>query len=150
MPLASAQLDTLNTEQRRALEHGVSNGNCALFGPLSVIAGAGSGKTNALAHRMAHLIVNGADPRRILLMTFSRRSSAEMINRIERISRKAMGDKAGMITDALTLAGTFRALGARLLRFYSDQIGLDQAFTIHDREDSADLMNLVRSVDLNR
>jgi DNA helicase II / ATP-dependent DNA helicase PcrA len=150
MPLASAQLDTLNTEQRRALEHGVSNGNCALFGPLSVIAGAGSGKTNALAHRMAHLIVNGADPRRILLMTFSRRASAEMINRIERISRKAMGDKAGMITDALTLAGTFRALGARLLRFYSDQIGLDQAFTIHDREDSADLMNLVRSVDLNR
>ena len=83
-------------------------------------------------------------------MTFSRRASAEMINRIERISRKAMGDKAGVITDALTLAGTFRALGARLLRVYSDQIGLDQAFTIHDREDSPDLMNLVRSVDLNR
>jgi DNA helicase-2/ATP-dependent DNA helicase PcrA len=150
MPLASAQLDTLNTEQRRALQHGVSNGNCALVGPLSVIAGAGSGKTNTLAHRMAHLIVNGGDPRRILLMTFSRRASAEMINRIERISRKAMGDKAGVITDALTLAGTFRALGARLLRVYSDQIGLDRAFTIHDREDSADLMNLVRSVDLNR
>jgi DNA helicase-2/ATP-dependent DNA helicase PcrA len=99
---------------------------------------------------MAHLIVNGGDPRRILLMTFSRRASAEMINRIERISRKAMGDKAGVITDALTLAGTFRALGARLLRVYSDQIGLDRAFAIHDREDSADLMNLVRSVDLNR
>jgi superfamily I DNA and RNA helicase len=61
MPLASAHLDTLNTEQRRAVEHGVSDGNCALGGPLLVIAGAGSGKTNTLAHRVAHLIVNGAD-----------------------------------------------------------------------------------------
>jgi DNA helicase-2/ATP-dependent DNA helicase PcrA len=109
-----------------------------------VIAGAGSGKTNTLAHRVAHLIVNGADPRRILLMTFSRRAAAEMTKRVERISRKAMGDKAGVMTDALTWAGTFHGIGARLLREYSDQIGLDQAFTIHDREDSADLMNLVR------
>jgi DNA helicase II / ATP-dependent DNA helicase PcrA len=109
-----------------------------------VIAGAGSGKTNTLAHRVAHLIVNGADPRRILLMTFSRRAAAEMTKRVERISRKALGERAVVMTDALTWAGTFHGLGARLLREYSDQIGLDQAFTIHDREDSADLMNLVR------
>ena len=51
MPLASTHLDTLNTEQRRAVEHGVSDGNCALGGPLLVIAGAGSGKMNTLAHR---------------------------------------------------------------------------------------------------
>ena len=144
MPLASAHVDTLNTEQRRAVEHGVSEGNCASGGPLLVIAGAGSGKTNTLAHRVAHLIVNGADPRRILLMTFSRRAAAEMTKRVERISRKAMGDKAGVMIDALTWAGTFHGIGARLLREYSDQIGLDQAFTIHDREDSADLMNLAR------
>jgi superfamily I DNA/RNA helicase len=50
-----------------------------------VIAGAGSGKTNTLAHRVAHLIVNGADPRRILLMTFSRRAVTEMTRRVERI-----------------------------------------------------------------
>ena len=54
-----------------------------------------------------------------------------------------MGDNAGVMTDALTWAGTFHGIGARLLRDYADQIGLDPAFTIHDREDSADLMNLV-------
>ena len=53
--------------------------------------GAGSGKTNTLAHRVAHLIVNGADPRRILLMTFSRRAAAEMTRRVERICALAMG-----------------------------------------------------------
>ena len=139
-----AYLDTLNSEQRRAVEHGLSQQDCAAAGPLLVIAGAGSGKTNTLAHRVAHLIVKGADPRRILLMTFSRRAAAEMTKRGDRISRKAMGDKTGVMTDALTWAGTFHGIGARLLREYSDQIGLDQAFTIHDREDSADLMNLVR------
>ena len=112
--------------------------------PLLVIAGAGSGKTNTLAHRVAHLIVNGADPRRILLMTFSRRAAAEMTRRVERIARKVLGDSAGIMTDALTWAGTFHGIGARLLREYAEQIGLDPAFTIHDREDSADLMNLVR------
>jgi superfamily I DNA and RNA helicase len=76
-----------------------------------VIAGAGSGKTNTLAHRVAHLIVKGADPRRILLMTFSRRAAAEMTKRVERISRKAMGEKAGVMTDALTWAGTFHGIG---------------------------------------
>src|SRR6476659_540369 len=140
----ASHLDTLNAEQRRAVEHGISEGNCASGGPLLVIAGAGSGKTNTLAHRVAHLIVNGADPRRILLMTFSRRAAAEMTKRVERISRKAMGDKAGVMTDALTWAGTFHGIGARLLREYAEQIGLDPSFTIHDREDSADLMNLVR------
>src|SRR5207245_3538078 len=48
------------------------------------------------------------------------------------------------MTDALQWAGTFHGIAARLLREYSDQIGLDSAFTIHDREDSADLMNLIR------
>jgi DNA helicase II / ATP-dependent DNA helicase PcrA len=81
MPLASVHLDALNPEQRRAVEHGISEWNCALDGPLLVIAGAGSGKTNTLAHRVAHLIVNGADPRRILLMTFSRHAAAEMTKR---------------------------------------------------------------------
>ena len=134
-------LDTLNPAQRRAVEHGVGS---ALASPLLVIAGAGSGKTNMLAHRVAHLIVTGADPRRILLMTFSRRAAAEMTRRVERIARKVMGDGASVMTDALTWAGTFHGLGARLLRDYADQIGLDPAFTIHDREDAADLMNLVR------
>src|SRR3984885_6610678 len=118
-------LASLNCEQRRAVEHGVRENNAAPGTPLLVIAGAGSGKTNTLAHRVAHLIVNGADPRRILLMTFSRRASAEMSRRVERISRKVIGDKAGIMTDALSWAGTFHGIGARLLRDHAEQIGLD-------------------------
>jgi len=140
----AAYLEILNPEQRRAVEHGVLEKDCSPRSPLLVIAGAGSGKTNTLAHRVAHLIVNGADPRRMLLMTFSRRAASEMTKRVERIARKVMGDNAGVMLDALHWAGTFHGIGARLLRDYSDQIGLNPAFTIHDREDSADLMNLSR------
>jgi DNA helicase-2/ATP-dependent DNA helicase PcrA len=142
MPVA--YLEKLNPEQRRAVEHGVRENACAPSMPLLVIAGAGSGKTNTLAHRVAHLIVNGADPRRILLMTFSRRAAAEMTRRVERICSHVLGPNAGVMTGALTWAGTFHGIGARLLRDYAEQIGLDPGFTIHDREDSADLMNLVR------
>lgn len=138
---AATYLDLLNPAQRRAVTHGAGP---APAPPLLVIAGAGSGKTNTLAHRVAHLIVSGADPRRILLMTFSRRAAAEMTRRVGRIARKVMGEGAAAVTDALSWAGTFHGLGARLLRDHADQIGLDPAFTIHDREDAADLMNLVR------
>ncbi|WP_421362287.1 ATP-dependent helicase [Agrobacterium rosae] len=139
-----AYLEKLNEQQRKAVEHGVglAEGNTA--GPLLIIAGAGSGKTNTLAHRVAHLIVNGADPRRILLMTFSRRAASEMARRVERICRNVLGANAGVLTDALAWSGTFHGIGARLLRMYAEQIGLNLDFTIHDREDSADLMNLVR------
>ena len=142
--MSLAHLERLNPEQRRAVEHGIGGPNAAPGGPLLVIAGAGSGKTSTLAHRVAHLIVNGADPRRLLLMTFSRRAAAEMTRRVERIARTVIGQSAISVTDALSWAGTFHAIGARLLREYAGQIGLDSAFTIHDREDSADLLNLLR------
>ena len=71
-------LEGLNDEQRAAVEHAGAT-------PLLIIAGAGSGKTNTLAHRVAHLIVGGADPRRILLLTFTRRAAAEMSRRASRI-----------------------------------------------------------------
>jgi DNA helicase II / ATP-dependent DNA helicase PcrA len=140
-PMSAAYLAKLNEEQRRAVEYG---GGANPAGPLLVIAGAGSGKTNTLAHRVAHLIVQGADPRRMLLLTFSRRAASEMARRVERIMSQVLGEKAPAMTEALTWAGTFHAIGARLLRDYLPTIGLDPAFTIHDREDSADLMNLVR------
>ena len=133
-------LAQLNAEQQRAVMHG----DARVASPLLIIAGAGSGKTDTLAHRVAHLIVNGADPRRILLMTFSRRAASEMTKRVERIAAKVMGKNAAVLTEGLTWAGTFHSVGARLLRDYALEIGLDAAFTIHDREDSADLMNLVR------
>lgn len=138
---AHVYLDSLNPAQRRAVSFGSAAEPAP---PLLIIAGAGSGKTNTLAHRVAHLLVCGADPRRILLMTFSRRAASEMIRRVERIARKVMGDGAGVAVDALNWAGTFHGVGARLLRDLAEQIGLDPAFTIHDREDAADLMNLVR------
>jgi len=133
---AAAYLDRLNPEQRRAVEHGTS--------PLLIIAGAGTGKTNTLAHRVAHLIVHGADPLRMMLLTFSRRAAVEMTRRVERIAAQVLPDQARLVADALTWSGTFHAIGARLLREYAERIGIGQAFTIHDREDSADLMNLVR------
>ena len=139
MPTAAASLTELNREQRQAVEYGV--GSEGGSGPLLVIAGAGSGKTNILAHRVAHLIVNGADPRRILLLTFSRRAATELTRRVQRISAQVVGTNARVMTDALTWAGTFHGIGARLLRESAERIGLKPTFTIHDREDSADLMN---------
>ncbi|OUL65488.1 ATP-dependent DNA helicase, partial [Acetobacter senegalensis] len=138
-------MSRLNDAQRQAVTHGTrdSSGQAA-SPPLLVIAGAGSGKTNTLAHRVAHLIASGDDPRRILLLTFSRRASVEMTRRVERICKTVLGDKAGPLADALAWSGTFHSIGARLLREYAQQIGMDPAFSIHDREDSADLMNLIR------
>jgi DNA helicase-2/ATP-dependent DNA helicase PcrA len=88
--MPATYLETLNREQRRAVEHGVQTKYGAPSSALLVIAGAGSGKTNTVARRVAHLIINGADPRRILLMTFSRRAAAEMTRRVERIARQVM------------------------------------------------------------
>ena len=132
----------LNTEQRRAVEH--IGSTLPETPPLLIIAGAGSGKTNTLAHRVAHLIGKGADPRRIMLLTFSRRAAAEMQRRVERISSEVLGANAHVLANGLNWSGTFHAVGARLLREYALNIGFEREFTIHDREDSADLMNLVR------
>jgi DNA helicase-2/ATP-dependent DNA helicase PcrA len=111
---------------------------------LLILAGAGSGKTNTLAHRVAHLVLNGIDPRRILLLTFSRRAAAEMTRRVKRIAARALQGRIAAGADAIAWSGTFHAVGARLLREYAPRIGLDRAFTILDRVDSADLLNLIR------
>jgi DNA helicase-2/ATP-dependent DNA helicase PcrA len=135
----AAYLEKLNPDQRAAVEHGV--GEAADARPLLVIAGAGSGKTDTLAHRAAHLVMTGVNPHRILLLTFSRRAAAEMERRAERILNRAAGTN---VSTGLPWAGTFHAIGARFIREFAERIGLDRAFTIHDREDAADLMNLVR------
>jgi DNA helicase-2/ATP-dependent DNA helicase PcrA len=140
--MTAGYLSKLNTEQRRAVEHGCDDLKEAP--PLLIIAGAGSGKTNTLANRVAHLIVCGVDPRRILLLTFSRRAAAEMQRRAERITAHVFRSKGGLMADGLHWSGTFHAIGARLVREYALDIGLNREFTIHDREDSADLMNLAR------
>ena len=137
-----ANLDKLNPQQRRAVEYGGLP--AANAGPLLIIAGAGSGKTATLAHRVAWLIEQGADPRRIMLLTFSRRAAAEMTRRVDLLLSEFNRRTGGAFCEPLSWAGTFHATGARLLREYAETIGLAPAFTIHDREDSADLVNLVR------
>ncbi|BBK29486.1 DNA helicase-2/ATP-dependent DNA helicase PcrA [Stella humosa] len=125
-------LESLNPQQQAAVLHGE--------GPLLVIAGAGSGKTSTLAHRVARLVADGADPRRLLLLTFSRRAAAEMGRRVERLLARLPGPQRA----SLSWSGTFHGIGARLLREQAECIGLAPGFTILDREDAADLMGLVR------
>jgi DNA helicase-2/ATP-dependent DNA helicase PcrA len=123
------RLATLNDAQRAAVEHGGEALPQPSF-PLLIIAGAGSGKTNTLAHRVAHLIVSGADPRRILLLTFSRRAAAEMTRRVERIAASQISADHPARLARITWSGTFHAVGARLLRHHAQQIGLDPS--LHD------------------
>jgi DNA helicase II / ATP-dependent DNA helicase PcrA len=96
----ASHLANLNPEQRRAAEYG--GPAYAEAGPLLIIAGAGSGKTNTLAHRVAHLITNGIDPRRLMLLTFSRRAAVEMTRRVERIAANCIGSNASVMTETIT------------------------------------------------
>jgi DNA helicase-2/ATP-dependent DNA helicase PcrA len=141
-PAADAWLAALNAQQRQAVLHGTGEG--AVPGPLLVIAGAGTGKTDTLAHRVAHLVRQGADPQRILLLTFSRRAAGELEKRAGRVLARALGTGPARTSMTLPWAGTFHAVGARLLREYARRIGLDPAFTIHDRGDAEDQLALVR------
>ena len=132
----------LNPAQRAAVEHGHDGDGGA--GPLLVIAGAGSGKTLTLAARAARLVLAGADPGRILLLTFSRRAALEMERRVGRALHQALGFSATQRPPQLPWAGTFHAVGARLLREYAPRIGLSDAFTIEDRAGAEDLLGWVR------
>ncbi|HEY7375182.1 MAG TPA: ATP-dependent helicase [Polyangia bacterium] len=111
--------------------------------PLLIVAGAGTGKTQTLAHRVAALIARGADPRRILLLTFSRRAAQEMTRRAMRIAGARRGG-GGVSDAALPWAGTFHAVANRLLRQHAPELGLDPGFTLLDREDAADLLDRLR------
>jgi DNA helicase-2/ATP-dependent DNA helicase PcrA len=146
-------LDALNPAQREAVLHGIGrSGAEPAPEPLLVIAGAGSGKTSTLAHRVAQLIQSGVDPRRILLLTFTRRAAAEMTRRASQIVMQARAE-ADEAFDAplrardgqLRWSGTFHAIANRLLRLYAEATGLDPAFTVLDRSDAADLLDWLRA-----
>lgn len=144
-PRASAAVDPyadLNERQRDAVEHGLAPD--APQGPLLVIAGAGSGKTKTLAARVARLVQAGADPQRLLLLTFSRRAAGEMERRTGRMLHRALGLRATQAPPRFPWSGTFHGVGARLLREYAPRIGLSDHFTILDRADAEDLMGLQR------
>jgi DNA helicase-2/ATP-dependent DNA helicase PcrA len=144
----SLHLQELNPAQRRAVEFGIGAEGNGPGAPLLIAAGAGTGKTKTLAHRVAHLVLNGADLHRILLLTFTRRAAQEMTGRAHRILAAARGavefPAAASAPSVLPWSGTFHSIGNRLLRFHAEQVGLDPSFTVLDRADAADLMNLVR------
>ena len=127
---AVATFDKLNPRQREAA--------CFGAGPLLILAGAGTGKTNTLAHRVAHLVLEGASPSRILLLTFSRRAVLEMTRRARRI----VGEVAAEVR--LPWSGTFHSIANRLLRRHSARVGLEPQFSVLDRADAADLMDVAR------
>lgn len=140
-------LGLLNPAQRQAATYGARTSNEAFqSGPLLVIAGAGTGKTMTLAHRVAHLVLEGVDPERILLLTFTRRAAQEMTRRVETIVRRALQSKNKSVPMAIKLpwSGTYHSIGNRLLRRFAHNLGLDPGFSVLDRGDSADLMDVVR------
>ncbi len=138
-------LGLLNPAQRMAAEYGERpDGDAFDSGPLLVIAGAGTGKTMTLAHRVAHLVIEGVSPERILLLTFTRRAAQEMTRRVENIVRAASGDRALLPSGGLPWSGTFHSVANRLLRRFAHNLGLDPGFSVLDRGDSADVMDVVR------
>ncbi|MGC4028882.1 MAG: ATP-dependent helicase [Steroidobacteraceae bacterium] len=150
MAAQSLHLEPLNIAQRKAASYGEAlPGGGFRAGPLLVIAGAGTGKTGTLAHRVAHLVLEGVDPSRIMMLTFTRRAAVEMRRRAVEILRKALDDTLGgksqAIAQRLTWAGTFHSIGNRLLRHYAPQLGLEPSFSVVDRSDSADLMDQLRT-----
>ncbi|MDX2020111.1 MAG: ATP-dependent helicase [Deltaproteobacteria bacterium] len=131
----------LNAAQRAAVLHEI--------GPLLIIAGAGTGKTQTLACRVAELLRRGADPRRVLLLTFTRRAAVEMSRRAVRLvhqQARAQSAKAGALAiNGLPWSGTFHAIANKLLRMHAPALGLDPSFTILDREDAASQIDLLRT-----
>src|SRR6201988_371241 len=108
-------LEGLNEAQRTAVMYGIpASGRVVSTPPLLIIAGAGSGKTKTLTHRVAHLVLNGADPRRILLMTFARRMAAEMTRRVAHICSRALRGRTALPAEVIEWSGTFHAMGAKL------------------------------------
>jgi DNA helicase II / ATP-dependent DNA helicase PcrA len=123
-------LESLNPAQIEAVTYG--------DGPLLVVAGAGTGKTRTLAYRVAYLISQGVPPDRILLLTFTRRAAEEMLSRAARVvSQETVSTRVW--------GGTFHATGNRLLRMYGKPAGLPPDFTIMDRSDSEDFLNVIRT-----
>ncbi len=118
----------LNTEQRAAVAHG--------DGPLLLVAGAGTGKTRTLVHRVAALIERGVAAERILLLTFTRRAADEMLARVERLT----GHHGRRVS-----GGTFHATAHSTLRQFGQHAGISDGFTILDQGDAEDLMQLARA-----
>src|SRR5258708_32879014 len=103
--------------------------------PLLVVAGAGSGKTRVITYRLARLVASGADPRRILAVTFTNKAAGELRERVGHLLR----DRMGVGLSGLSV-GTFHSISARLLRQFGEAVGLRKTFVIYDTDDQKRLM----------
>ncbi|MCK5070223.1 MAG: UvrD-helicase domain-containing protein, partial [Desulfocapsa sp.] len=124
-PNSSVNLDELNSSQREAV--------ITTEGPLLVIAGAGSGKTRTLVYRVAYLLEQGVDPSKILLLTFTRKASQEMLWRAGQLLNE---------TCRRVVGGTFHGIANMLLRRHGHHLGFGSSFTIIDRADAEGIINL--------
>lgn len=120
-------LEGLNKEQTQAV--------CHTEGPLMVLAGAGSGKTRVITHRIVHLIHQGVAPHNILAVTFTNKAAREMRDRVEDLIRTFPPAERAAI-DSLPTVTTFHALGVRILREHHATLDLPRHFVIYDRSDS--------------
>jgi len=138
----------LNPSQRSAAAYGCAGDEGAWTSdPLLIIAGAGTGKTTTLAHRVAHLCLNGVSPDRILLLTFTRLAAREMVQRSQQMVAASLKPKNGTRVGAparIDWVGTFHAVGVRLIRHYHESLGLEASFSVLDRGDAADMMDFER------
>ncbi len=147
-PVAPARewlMSELNEAQQRAVDRGLHDPGSPP-GPLLVSAGAGTGKTRTLVHRVARAVCEGFDPGRILLLTFTRRAAEEMTRRVRGLVRGIPAEESAN-DSGLTIewSGTFHAIANRLLRSHARAIGLDPSFTVLDQRDAEDLLDLKRS-----
>lgn len=122
-------------DYRKELNDAQYQATTTVEGPLLIIAGAGTGKTRTLVYRVAHLIDTGVDPRSILLLTFTRRAAEEMLRRASLLIDNRCSQVAG---------GTFHSFANLVLREFGRRIDLSPSFTIMDRPDSEDAIQLLR------
>jgi len=108
-----------------------------LDAPLLVIAGAGSGKTRVITYKVSYLIERGVPPHQILLLTFTRKASREMLVRVSQLLKSGVGQQVS--------GGTFHSFAVQMLRTYATLIGINPNFTILDSDDSADTIDLVKA-----
>ena len=140
-PDADDLLTDLTPEQQQAVT--------ATDGPVLILAGAGSGKTRVLTRRIAYLAAQGVDPSSILAITFTNKAAGEMRARVESVTGRRLRDFGRLVHDGPTIC-TFHSLCLRILRHYSDVLGVPRNFNIYDTADQNKLMkDVLKGLDIS-